>query len=274
MTFAFLPSHHAVPVTPASPLSGNGAAMSVPAQQMMGGITGNVEKVGEERVESEMLVSEQAKKRIRVLVVDDHEIVRKGLCTLLNEQEDFEVVGQAASGNIAITLAIQLQPDIVLLDIFLGALNGLDIAQQLLRGCPRTRIVVLTGFTDEGHLFRAMRLGVHGYLQKALPINDLLASLRAVQNGERVIGEPRAITQVLSEFERLTKEQERVRSGLTDLEIELLRLAADGCSNKEIAARHFWSEVTVKRKMQDTYRKLQVTDRAQAVAEAMRMGLI
>ncbi|HZS76617.1 MAG TPA: response regulator transcription factor [Ktedonobacteraceae bacterium] len=212
--------------------------------------------------------------RIRVLVVDDHEIVRRGLCSMLGEQEDFEVVGQAGSGNTAVTLAKQLQPDIVLLDIYLGAANGLDIAQQLQRACPESRIVILTGLADEGHLLRAMRIGVHGYLQKALPVSELLASLRAVYNGERVIGEPRALTQVLNEFERITKEQERVRSGLTDLEIELLRLAAEGCSNKEIAARQFWSEVTVKRKMQDIYRKLQVADRAQAVAEAMRMGLI
>jgi DNA-binding NarL/FixJ family response regulator len=119
-----------------------------------------------------------------------------------------------------------------------------------------------------------MRIGVHGYLQKSLPISELLPALRAVYWGERVIGEPRAITQVLGEFERVTKEQERIRSGLTDIEIELVRLAAQGCSNKEIASRQFWSEVTVKRKMQDIYRKLQVTDRAQAVADAMRMGLI
>ena len=119
-----------------------------------------------------------------------------------------------------------------------------------------------------------MRIGVYGYLQKTLPTDELLAALRAVYRGERVVSEARAITRVLSEYERLTKEQERVRSGLNDLEIELVRLAAEGCSNKEIAARQFWSEVTVKRKMQDIYRKLQVSDRAQAVAEAMRMGLI
>ncbi len=82
------------------------------------------------------------------------------------------------------------------------------------------------------------------------------------------------MTQVLTEFEKLTKEQERIRSGLSDLEIELVRLVAQGCSNREIASRQFWSEITVKRKMQDIYRKLQVTDRAQAVAETMRMGLI
>ena len=218
--------------------------------------------------------SQQVTPAIRFLVVDDHEIVRKGLCAMLDEQEDFEVVGQAGSGNAAVTLAMQLQPDIILLDIFLGNTNGLDIAQQLQRACPNTRIVIVTGFMDEGYLFRAMRIGVHGFLQKALPIDELLAALRSIYRGERVVGEQRAITQLLSEFERVTKEQERSRSGLNDLEIELVRLAAEGCSNKEIAARQFWSEVTVKRKMQDIYRKLQVTDRAQAVAEAIRTGLI
>lgn len=265
MTSALLPSHRAVPVI----LTTNEATANFePAQRVVKAAT----------VESQMEVSDPAKQTvqtsIRVLVVDDHEIVRKGLCAMLNEEEDFEVVGQTGLGNLVVTLAMRLQPDIVLLDIFLGAYNGLDIAQQLQRGCPNARIVVLTGHTEEAHLLRAMRIGVHGFLQKALPIDELVASLRAVYQGERVIGEPRAMTQVLSEFERITKEQERIRSGLSDLEIELVRLAAEGCSNKEIASRQFWSEVTVKRKMQDIYRKLQVTDRAQAVAEVMRMGLI
>ncbi len=211
---------------------------------------------------------------IRVLVVDDHELIRRGVSAVLNEQEDFQVVGQTGSGNAAVVLAKQEQPDIVLLDIFLGNANGLDVAQQLQRACPETRIVIVTGYTDESHLLRALRIGVHGYLPKALPSEEMLAALRSVYSGERVVGEARDITRVLHDYERLTKEQERVRSGLTDLEIELVRLAAEGCSNKEIAARQFWSEVTVKRKMQDVYRKLQVTDRAQAVAEAMRMGLI
>src|SRR5437763_7933553 len=125
-------------------------------------------------------VKQTAKTSIRVLIVDDHEIVRKGLCTMLNEEDDFEVVGQTGSGNLAVTLAMQLQPDIVLLDIFLGSFNGLDIAQQLQRGCPKTRIVILTGHTEEDSLFRAMRIGVHGYLQIALHINELLNSLHAV----------------------------------------------------------------------------------------------
>ena len=211
---------------------------------------------------------------IRILLIDDHDVVRKGMYTILSEEDGFEVVGQADNGSKAITLVRQLKPDIILLDIFLGRTNGLDLAQQLQRASPDTRIVIFTGVTEEDYLFRAMRIGVHGYLQKSLPLDDVLTALRNIYRGERVIGEPHAITQVLSEFSRLTKEQERSRSGLTDLEIELVRLAAEGRSNKEIASRQFWSEVTVKRKMQDIYRKLQATDRAQAVAEAMRMGLI
>jgi len=211
---------------------------------------------------------------IRVLVVDDHEVVRKGICSVISESEDFTVVGQANTGTAAIALAVQLQPDIVLLDVFLGTTNGLDIAQQLQRVCPEVRIAIFTGMVDDEQLLRAMRIGVHGYLQKSAPLSELLAALHAIHRGERVIGEAHAVTQVLNEFNRLTKEQERTRSGLSEVEIELMHLAAQGCSNKEIATRKFWSEVTVKRKMQDIYRKLHVTDRAQAVAHTMRMGLI
>ncbi len=133
MASAFLPSHRAVPVTPAT---NDATANLEPAQEM----------VKETMVESKMEMSDSPKKTahtpIRVLVVDDHEIVRKGLCAMLCEEEDFEVVGQTGLGNLAVTLAMHLEPDIVLLDIFLGAYNGLDIAQQLQRGCPKARIVV------------------------------------------------------------------------------------------------------------------------------------
>jgi len=213
-------------------------------------------------------------KRIRVVLVDDHEVLRQGLCMILAQEDDFEVVGEAGTGKAALTLAMELQPDIVLLDIFLGKANGLDIAKQLQRSCPNTHIVMFTGFGEEDLLFDAIRIGVHGYLLKTMPVDDLLSALRAVYQGERVIGDPHAVTQVLNEFNRLTKAQNRLRSGLNTLEIEIVRLAAEGCSNKEIASRKFWSEITVKRKMQDIYRKLQVTDRAQAVAEVMRKGLI
>jgi DNA-binding NarL/FixJ family response regulator len=222
----------------------------------------------------EIQMSEHLNKPIRVLIVDDHVILRQGICLMLNEEDDFEVVGEAGNGKAAIMLALELQPDIVLLDIFLGTSNGLDIAKQLLRSLSDTRIVLFSGFEDENLLIDAVRIGVHGFLKKTLSIDDLASALRAIQRGERVVGDPRAITQVLEEFHRLTKVHNRLLFKLNTTEIELVRLASEGYTNREIGTQLYWSEVQVKRKMQDIYKKLEVTDRAQAVAEAMRHGLI
>jgi DNA-binding NarL/FixJ family response regulator len=222
----------------------------------------------------EMQTSEPSSTPIRLLIVDDHAILRQGISLMVNEENDFEIVGEAGNGKAALTLAMELQPDIVLLDIFLGTSNGLDIAKQLLRSCPDTRIVLFSGFDDEDFLFEAVRIGVHGYLKKTLSIDELVSALRAVKQGERVLGEPHAITKVLEEFHQLTKVHNRLLFKLNTTEIELVRLASEGCTNREIGTKLYWSEVQVKRKMQDIYRKLEVTDRAQAVAEAMRNGLI
>lgn len=211
---------------------------------------------------------------IRILIVDDHVVLRQGISFMLNEEDDFEVVGEAGDGKAALIHALELQPDIILLDIFLGTSNGLDIAKQLLRSLPDTRIVLFSGFEDENLLLDAVRIGVHGYLQKKISIDDLASALRAVHKGERVLGDSHAITQVLEEFHQLTKAHNRLRYKLNTTEIELVRLASEGCTNREIGSRLYWSEVQVKRKMQEIYRKLDVADRAQAVAEAMRHGLI
>jgi len=219
-------------------------------------------------------ISEHENTPIRVLIVDDHVILRQGIRVMLNEEADFDVVGEAEHERAALLLATELQPDIVLLDIFLGTANGLDIAKQVLRSCPDTHIVLYGCSSEEKLLFDALRIGVHGFLQKTLSIDDLRRALRAVQCGERILGESQAITQVAIEFHRLTKEQNRLFRGLSMTEVELVRLVSNGCTNKEIGKQLFWSEVQVKRKMQDIYRKLQVTDRAHAVAEAMRHGLI
>ena len=212
---------------------------------------------------------------IRVLVVDDHVILRQGIGVMLNQEDDFEVIGEAENEKAALSLTMELKPDIVLVDMFLETSSGLDTAKQLLRISPNTpRIVLYAGSNDEKLLFEAIRIGVHGYLQKTLSIDDLQRALRAVHRGERVLGESKAITQVVVEFHRLTKEQNRLKWGLDTKEIELMRLVSKGCTNREIGRQVYWSEVQVKRKMQDIYRKLQVSDRAQAVAEAMRHGLI
>jgi DNA-binding NarL/FixJ family response regulator len=222
----------------------------------------------------EMQTSEPSSTPIRLLIVDDHAILRQGISLMVNEENDFEIVGEAGNGKAALLLASELQPDIVLLDIFLGTSNGLDIAKQLLRSCPDTRIVLFSGFDEEDLLVEAVRIGVHGFLKKTLSIDDLVSALRAVQRGERVLGDPHAITKVLEEFHQLTKVHNRLLYKLNTTEIELVRLASEGCTNREIGTRLYWSEVQVKRKMQDIYRKLEVADRAQAVAEAMRHGLI
>jgi DNA-binding NarL/FixJ family response regulator len=212
--------------------------------------------------------------RIRVFVVGDHVLLRQGIRVLLNEGQDFEVVGEADNEKVAVSLTTELKPDIVLVDIGLGTSGGLDIAKQLLRTSPETRIVLFAGSNDEQLLFNAVRIGVHGYLQKTLSIEDLRRALRAVKCGERVLGETQAVTQVVIEFHRLANEQNRLNWGLSTADIELVQLAAQGWTNKEIGKHMYWSEVQVKRKMQEVYRKLQVTDRAQAVAQAMRHGLI
>ncbi len=211
---------------------------------------------------------------IRVFVVGDHVLLRQGIRVLLNEGQDFEVVGEADNEKVAVSLTTELKPDIVLVDIGLGTSGGLDIAKQLLRTSPETRIVLFAGSNNEQLLFDAVRIGVHGYLQKTLSIEDLRRALRAVKCGERVLGETQAVTQVVIEFHRLANEQNRLQWGFSTIDIELVQLAAQGWTNKEIGKHMYWSEVQVKRKMQEVYRKLQVTDRAHAVAQAMRHGLI
>jgi DNA-binding NarL/FixJ family response regulator len=222
----------------------------------------------------ETQIAEHKDAQICVLVVDDHVILRQGIRELLNKENDFEVVGEAENEKGALSLNKELKPDIVLVDIALDHSSGMDIVKQLLRSSPTTRIVLYAGSNDEKLLFEAIRVGVHGYLQKTSSIDDLRRALRAVHCGERVLGESQAVTQVVIEFHRSAKEQNRLNWGLSSTEIEIVRLAAQGWTNKEIGNQMYWSEVQVKRKMQDVYRKLQVTDRAQAVAEAMRHGLI
>lgn len=210
---------------------------------------------------------------IRILVVDDHVILRQGIREMLNREHDLEVIAEAEDEKVALMLTIKLKPDIVLVDIA-DQFGGMNIAKQLLRSSPETRVVLYAGSNDEKLLFEAVRIGVHGYLQKTLSIDDLGRALRAVHCGERVLGESQAVTQMVIEFRRLAKEQNRLNWGLSSTEIECLQFAAQGWTNREIGKHLYWSEVQVKRKMQDIYRKLQVTDRAQAVAEAIRHGLI
>lgn len=210
----------------------------------------------------------------RVVLVEDHPVYCAGLRALLSEDEGFQIVGEAADGDTALALVRSCQPDVVLLDIGLGDANGLDLVSQVHRICPDTRLAVLTAHHEREYLLTAVRLGVHAFIQKDLPGHVIVAVVRQVLDGERVVAQPAALTTVLTEFSQLLQEHERDRSKLTTQELEILRLAAAGLRNKDIGAHQFLSEVTIKRKLQDIYRKLNVSGKASAVAEAIRLGWI
>jgi DNA-binding NarL/FixJ family response regulator len=214
--------------------------------------------------------------RTRVLIVDDHPLFCEGLSALLGRVESFDVVGQAWTSDDALAYTRQLKPDMILLDISLDndAVSGLDLIHRLRRMCPDVRIAVLTAHTGNEYLMSALRLDVQAFLEKGMPPAALLAALQQVRNGERIVPSPHHMTMALAELGHMIRERDRAHSGLTDQEIEMLRLAASGSNNKAIGAYKFWSEITVKRKMQAIYRKLGVSSRAQAVAEAIRLGFI
>jgi DNA-binding NarL/FixJ family response regulator len=214
--------------------------------------------------------------RMRVLIVDDHPVFCDGLQRLLECAQAFEVVGEAWTSGAALTLARQLHPEIIMLDIMLEGdkVSGLDLVSQLRHICPDAKVAVLTGRAEREHLMTALRLGVHAFLRKDLPPSALVDAIQKVRDGERVIAKPEDLTLALTELYRVARQREREQSCLTDQEIEMMRLAAAGHNNREIGVRQFWSEITVKRKMQGVYHKLGVTSRAQAVAEVIRLGFI
>ncbi len=210
----------------------------------------------------------------KVLIIEDHPVYADGLRMVLETRGTYTVVGVAGASTVALSMARQLEPRFVLLDVELPGANGIDLISPLSRICPQAKIVVLTGHSDEEYALAAVRLGAHGYLQKDMTSGELLGALEQVAHGERVIGKPRTLTAVLAECTHLMRDRDREKLGVSGQEVEIIRLAAAGMNNKDIGVHQFWSEITVKRKMQDIYRKLGVKTRAQAVAEAIRLGYI
>ncbi len=210
---------------------------------------------------------------IRVLVVDDHVIVRQGVRSVLANHADIQVVGEAdSSANLFAQLAT-LQPDVILLDIRLPGQNGIEITSRLKREQPQVRVIILTTYDDDEFLFGALRGGADGYLLKSASAEVLADAIRQVSRGERLLS-PALVGKMMREFEALAKGKSRADSGLTEQELTMLQMIAAGATNKEMAEKLYWSEVTVKRKVQDILEKLGVANRAQAVAEAAKHGLL
>ena len=213
-------------------------------------------------------MSGPASARTRVLIVDDHAVVREGLERIMAKCADVELVGSAASGEQALELVAALQPDLVLLDLSLPGMHGLEVLAAL-RTMPRPpRVVVLTVHDDDDIVLGAVRGGAQGYVLKNATRDELLAAVRRVAAGGQSFDEV-VVGALLRGDQR-----EVLCSLLTPRELEILRLVATGQTNKEIAAELFISSDTVKGHLETIYRKLGVSDRAHAVAVAIRNGLV
>ncbi|MEO8336534.1 MAG: response regulator transcription factor [bacterium] len=205
--------------------------------------------------------------RIRVLVVDDHPIVRSGIMSVLATQPDFEVVGDASDGVEAVRLAGALMPDLVLMDLRMPNKNGVDATAEILHASPAIRVVVLTTYASDGEVLRAIEAGAVGYLLKDVPHDELFRALRAVVRGERYLAP--LVTERL-----MARHQQPPRTALTDREAEVLRWVARGAANKAIAATLRITEPTVKAHLVHVFEKLGVENRTTAVRVAMERGLI
>ncbi len=210
--------------------------------------------------------------RIRVLLVDDHTLFRKGLASLLQTQEDIEVVGEASNGIEALKKARTLMPDLILMDIYMPKCNGLDATKMIKNEMPYVKIVMLTVSDSDQSLFEAIKCGAQGYLLKNLEPFELFNMIRSVFRGEAPISSPLA-ARILNEF--VSKNSARDSHGtLTQREKEVLTLIAEGASNKEIAYRLKISENTVKNHLRNIMEKLHLQNRVQLAVFAVKKGLV
>ncbi len=210
---------------------------------------------------------------IRVLIVDDHAVVRQGLRSLLSMHDDIQVVGEADRGAVVLEKIGALQPDVVLLDIRIPPPTGVEVAHRLRRAYPQVKIIILTTYDDDRYLNEALQAGAHGYLLKDTSRKFLVDSIRQVYNGQRLLS-PDLVDQVLHNYEAMAKKVAHYEYGLTDNELLVLREISEGSSIKDIAQKIHLSEATIKKRMQDILDKMGVAHRTQAVAEAIRKGLI
>lgn len=204
---------------------------------------------------------------IRVLVADDHAVVRAGIVSLLSAEPDIEVVGEAIDGDDAVAQALALQPDLVVMDVRMPRLTG-DVATAIIRErAPAVRVLVLTTYESDASILSAIEAGASGYLLKAAPADELVAGVRSVAAGEVALS-PAIAAQLVARV------REPAPATLTPRETEVLRLVADGLSNRAIGERLFVGESTVKTHLLRAFEKLGVNDRTRAVTLAMERGLI
>ena len=212
-----------------------------------------------------------SKSNIRVLIVDDHAIVRKGIRALLSEADGFEVVGEASNGQEAVQRADESSPDVILMDLLMPGMDGIEATQQITSRQPKTRILVLSSFAADNKVFPAIKAGAAGYLLKDSSPDELVRAIRQVHRGEPSL-HPTIARKLLQEIARPV-ELLPAPEALTAREMEVLRLIAQGLSNQEIADRISVSEPTVRAHVSRILGKLHLASRTQAALYAVREGL-
>jgi two-component system, NarL family, response regulator LiaR len=210
---------------------------------------------------------------IRVLIADDHAVVRQGLKTFLELQDDIEVVEDVADGEAAVAAAEREAPDVVLMDLVMPGVDGVEAIRRIRAGQPQARVLVLSSFLDDERLFPAVRAGAAGYLLKDVEPRELVKAIRTVHNGEALL-HPAVAARLMDEFAAGGPGPEPGSEGLTDREREVLTQIARGLANKVIARELSISEKTVKAHVSSILGKLGVTDRTQAALYAVRSGLV
>lgn len=209
---------------------------------------------------------------IKILIADDHPVVREGLIAMLSREADFQVVGEAKDGLEALNKSKELSPDVVLMDLRMPEMDGVEAMRQIRSAMPDIKFIILTTYSDDEYIFSGIEAGARAYLLKDAPREDLFKAIRSVSRGESLI-QPVVASKLLDRFSQLSR---RVPSGeeLSGRELEVLCLMAKGSANKEISAELNIAQSTVKTHITNIFQKLGVNDRTEAVTQALKKGII
>jgi len=210
---------------------------------------------------------------ISVLLVDDHPVVVEGLRKLLTQTGEIVIAAEANDAAMGIKLAKQIQPDVVLLDLRMTGATGIQAVRRMREQDVHSAVIILTSYGDQAYVRQAIEAGADGYLLKSTPPDDLIQAIRNAARGRKPLS-PELLDGVLTDFSGLAREQTRRQSDLTDDDRDILRKASEGSTNKEIGFAMGRSEIAIKKRLQVIFAKLGAVDRAHAVAEAIRRGLI
>ena len=209
---------------------------------------------------------------IRILIVDDHPVVREGISAMLQHKPDFKIVGEASNGREAIEKARKLEPDVVLMDLRMPEIDGVEAITRIKAEKPDIKFIILTTYSDDEYIFKGIAAGARAYLLKDAPREELFKAIRAVSRGESLI-QPVVASKVLDKLAELSKKTTSTED-LSEREIEVLKLMAKGASNKDIADQLSITQSTVKTHITSIFQKLDVTTRTEAVMTALKKGII